>query len=342
MDNQQDAKDFVSILIKLADHCVNQLTVQQYVFTRIEEILGVGADYTDSDNEVFNNKNAKLFFTIDSSKVLDGPFLRALNSPDNYLQRSASIGLASLFGIGDGNISALVAWINSKFSSVSQGVWEMALPTLIVLVRSAPARLVFIASGGIAHVVALLRKIGANGNAQQVYDLTFVLWTLTLSSEIDSRAFLSGGAIATLVDFLAAAPSRKVARVAVAALRNLADTSNDDVLTEMFSSSLDAVLNNISQSALCRQSNDADFDEDVKSLNDVLLKNYRELSTFDRWASEVQSGALRWGVVHTEKFWKENAKHLEAGEFKFLKTLIELINSPDPVSLVFPSLSDRS
>lgn len=292
LDNEQDAKDFAIILIKIADQCQNNLIVQQYVFTRIEEVLGLSNDYSDTDIEVFGNKNSRHFFS-DNKNIIDGPFLRAINSPDNYLQRSASKGLASLFSVGHGNIASLVSWINNKLVSTTAGVWEMALPTLIILVRSAEARQVFIKNSGLGLVVSQLNKIGANGNAQHIYDLCFILWCLTLSSDVDINAFFKSGTISTLSDFLAKAPSRKVARVIVAGLKILATTENNDILTEMFSSNLDKVLLNLSSSSIVKQSSDFEFDSDFKVLNDILLKNHRDLSTFDRWVSEVQSGALR-------------------------------------------------
>ena len=38
-------------------------------------------------------------FTTDGKRLVDAPFLRALNSPDIYLQRSASLGLACLYTV---------------------------------------------------------------------------------------------------------------------------------------------------------------------------------------------------------------------------------------------------
>ena len=38
--------------------------------------------------------------------------------------------------------------------------------------------------------------------------------------------------------------------------------------------------------------------------------------------------------MHTEKFWRENAKCLEANDFKLLKTLIALLRSDDEVSKI--------
>ena len=168
-----------------------------------------------------------------------------------------------------------------------------------------------------------------------------MIWTLTLSEDINTRAFLSSNAISTLSDFLSKTPSRKVTRVLVAALKNLASSGNNDVLTEMFASNLEKVLANLTQSAACKNSNDIEFDLDVKNLNDILSKNYRDLSTFDKWSSEVLSGALRWGVVHTEKFWRENCKHVEVNESKLLKALIAVLKeSLDPVSDKFTELME--
>jgi hypothetical protein len=86
LDSHQDSKDLTSMLLKIADNCTSNLTVQQYVFTRIEEILGLGTDYSDSDIDIFGPKHAPLF-TSDGKHLMDTCFLRALNSPDLYLQR---------------------------------------------------------------------------------------------------------------------------------------------------------------------------------------------------------------------------------------------------------------
>ena len=40
MDNKQDSVAVSKMLITIAENCTQNLTVQQYVFTRIEEILG--------------------------------------------------------------------------------------------------------------------------------------------------------------------------------------------------------------------------------------------------------------------------------------------------------------
>ena len=67
LDNPQKSKELATMLLKIADNCTSNLTVQQYVFTRVEEILGLGIDYNDADFDVFGPKvcsgESKLLFT---------------------------------------------------------------------------------------------------------------------------------------------------------------------------------------------------------------------------------------------------------------------------------------
>ena len=41
------------------------------------------------------------------------------------------------------------------------------------------------------------------------------------------------------------------------------------------------------------------------------------MTTWDVYKSEVESGYLQWGVLHTEKFFKENAKMMEGSDGNF-------------------------
>lgn len=279
------------MLITIAENCTSNLTVQQYVFTRIEEILGLGADFTDADVEVFGSRHAPLF-TRDGVNLIDSPFLRALSSPDLYLQQSASLGFACLLTVCEGQISTLIAWINSKLNASS----PLGLPALSMLSRKPSARKLLIAASAVNSVVGFLQKIGTNGNAQTIYELIFILWTLSLDSGSEPdclQAFLHSGAIPCAVDLLAAAPSRKVVRMSIGTLKNLAASEDDTCLTEMLSGNLLKLLDSMIQTGSHKQTNDPEFESDVKVVYDLMNHNYRDLSSFDRWTSQVHSGSLR-------------------------------------------------
>ena len=67
--------------------------------------------------------------------------------------------------------------------------------------------------------MAILRRLGANGNAQQIYELCFILWALSLvistpsrnGEEVELKEFLSTGAVQALAELLVSSPTKKVA-----------------------------------------------------------------------------------------------------------------------------------
>lgn len=321
MGNATSAKALANLLLKLADKCTSSVPAQQYVFTRVEEILQCG------EGEF---KTRAALFTVDGVNIHDGPFLRGLRASDSYIQKSASIGLATLLTAYAGEVNSLISWLCEMLQSDTQGATEIAIPALTVLMRRESCRRPFSAKGGIAIIVSVLTKLGRNGNAQHLYDLSFCLWTLSLDDASDISAFLSSGAITILTDLVLAAPSRKVVRMAVATLLNLTAGQDEGVLTEMLTGGLTKVLENMIHANAHKQAGDVEVEHDVRNLFEVLMRNYRDFSTYDRWVSEVKTGNLRWGIVHTEKFWRENAKLLEGNDFEMLKTLISLLLSESP------------
>lgn len=212
-------------------------------------------------------------------------------------------------------------------------------------------------AAGVNHVRNILRSLGTNGNAQSIYELVFVLWTLTLSigPKVDVSRFLTAGVIPLLVELASSGPSRKVVRMCIGTLRNLAESQNADALTEMLTVGVQRLIESeqffffsarisfhwqysgIAQAPKAGNT-DPEFENDLRTLNELLTINYRELSTFDRWVSQVHAGSLRAGVVHQEKFWRENARFLEAEDFKLLRKLITFLKHEDPVSVEFAEI----
>lgn len=332
LDNAADANEFAKMLLKIAENCTTNVTLQQYIFTRIEEILGLAIDSTDNDAEAFGIKHAPLF-TTDGTKLADNCFSRALSFSDIYLQRSASLSFACLLTVCEGNIASLLSWINGKLASNSNGVWDMALPSLCMLARSEKTRGSLISAGIVGNVAAILKRIGINGNSQQIYELIFILWALSLG-EKETSPYLTAGIVPLLVDFLSASPSRKVTRMIICTLRNLAHSEDHKILNEMLTAGLMKTIDYLHGSNAIKQMDDPDVENDFRVLSEILSENYRELSSFERLDSEINSGALRWGILHTEKFWRENAKFVENDNFSLLKQLITLLNSSDVVSLI--------
>ena len=338
VNGTSDAKTFCSVLMKLASNSTpHDVDIQQYVFTRVEEVLGIQVEITDADSSVFGDHRA-ILFTADGVNVVDAPFFRAITSSDSIIKRSSSLGLACLLSQKEGNLGEFMSILvrdigyavkaSSDIGDIGSAV-EDTMPALCMILRKHSARDIFIEKDGVNLLTTVINKLGANGAAQQLYDCCFCLWTLSLTKDAELEPFLNAGTIRTLIELVTAAPSRKVFRMAVSALANLASTEDSAVLTEMLTHGLEKTLEGLVHNSSHKESIDIETENDIRTLYELLMRNYRDLSTFERWASEVNTGALRWGIVHTDKFWRENCKFLEKTDFELLKTLISLLNQAD-------------
>jgi V-type H+-transporting ATPase subunit H len=69
----------------------------------------------------------------------------------------------------------------------------------------------------------------------------------------------------------------------------------------------------------------------VKNLNKLLHDNFKDMSRWDVYENEVLNGNLEFGVLHSEKFFREHCRKLEGsdGNFNLLKRLILMASSED-------------
>jgi V-type H+-transporting ATPase subunit H len=258
-------------------------------------------------------------------------------------------------------LHALILWLVSQMQSSSAASLPVVTPTLIVLAACPEAREMLHRTGGIGYISRHLRirnnfsnASNSSGHAlsprsrasstatvttQQLYELCFCVWTLTydLNESPDIRThFCRDGAVAALVDLVAVAPREKVVRMALSALRNLASCTADlspqkegkrtidgsVFLTDMIGCGLIKSIDLLKE----RQWTDPDFLDDLKVLHKLLHENYKEMTTWDVYKAELDSGHLEWGVVHTETFFRHNVMRMEGpdSDFSCLKRLILL------------------
>lgn len=57
-------------------------------------------------------------------------------------------------------------------------------------------------------------------------------------------------------------------------------------------------------------------------------------SNFERYVLEVNTGALRWSILHSEKFWAVHFGKFEQDEFSIISKLVKLLyTSEDPTTI---------
>jgi len=264
-------------------------------------------------------------------------------------------------------LEALTAWIVSQLKSTNGSNVGLGIPAMTALMAATETRHLFSASGGIKYLARQLISSGktvssggpgssspsyeaydeskktSSTTIQQLYELTFCLWCMTyeLNASPNVRADFckDGNAVAALTGMVTASPREKVVRVALSALVNLATCTADDCpgtldvvdgdsfLTDMLACRLMKCIQHLEE----RQFTDPDIVSDIRTLHKLLADNYKEMSRWEVYKNEVESGHLQWGSTHTEAFFKENARMMEGldGDFKLVKVLIALLSSKD-------------
>lgn len=83
---------------------------------------------------------------------------------------------------------------------------------------------------------------------------------------------------------------------------------------------------------------------DLDLLHSRLHEMCKEMTRWDVYEAEVQSGHLQWSLIHSEKFFRENAKRMEGsdGNFGILKVrqaLAAVVNQSKHHGCSKPSLT---
>ena len=251
-------------------------------------------------------------------------------------------------------LEALSAWVIAQLKPSTGNAMGTSVPAVMALLLAKETRHLFAASGGVKYLVSQLHARGkstgdgkkaAMGSVQQLYELTFCLWCLTyeLNSSPKLRADFAaeGAAVTALSELVSSAPREKVVRVALSSLVNLAKCKAEDHPGPAGTPKIDGTvfLNDMIACRLLksiaflegRQFTDPDIVDDIKVLHKLLADNFKEMSRWEVYKNEVESGHLQWGSTHTETFFKENAKMMEGkdADFKLVKVLISLLTSSD-------------
>ena len=77
---------------------------------------------------------------------------------------------------------------------------------------------------------------------------------------------------------------------------------------------------------------DEKIKENIVFLIDVMEKNYKIFSSYEKYIKELETEVLVFGPCHTEKFWKEHYKKAEIDDFKVIRLLVRVLESPDDMT----------
>lgn len=184
----------------------------------------------------------------------------------------------------------------------------------------------FFKSNGMSVIADVLQTAK---DIQTVYYAFFCLWLI--SFEDSSLKYFQDAItkiLKLMVTSLQSLCREKIIRIGYACFRNLC---RDSTCIEIL---IDHGLLKVTDNILKMVLKDTETIDDIKFVGQTLEKNLKVLTSFEKFAKEINSGVLEWGPVHSERFWRENARKAEENEFSFIKKLIHLLKDSDPKVLL--------
>ncbi|PVG03092.1 ATPase, V1 complex, subunit H [Serendipita vermifera] len=288
--------------------------------------------------DVLSDHDERIPLFLDASKIDPElpytPFLKTLESTDDWVQLKACQIVTTLMSAEPGVLkpfqySPLLHTISGLMKGSSPSGIDVAVKSLEALLpRPEIRKTVWTMPETIKGLISILRD---KPDPQMTYQASFCLWLLSFERDVARDINKQYDIIPLLTEAAQSAVKEKVIRVILATFRNLVSKAPESNLPAMLVVKLLPFVKNLST----RKWTDDDIVEDIQYLRDELAENFRSLTTYDEYTSELASGLLSWSPVHTsDEFWKENAVRLNEKDYQQLKVLVELLKtSNDPVIL---------
>lgn len=118
----------------------------------------------------------------------------------------------------------------------------------------------------------------------------------------------------------------KLTRIGLKILKNLSKSTN--CVSLMIDNSLIAFLTMETRKNI----KDENIKNNINFLIQIMEKNYKIFSSYEKFLKEVETEKLNFGPCHTSKFWKEHIKKTEKDEFFIIKKLIGLLENSDDMT----------
>ncbi|BFZ64903.1 H(+)-transporting V1 sector ATPase subunit H [Saitoella coloradoensis] len=263
-----------------------------------------------------------------------GPIVKQLSSEDEAIRLLAARFLTSLLSL-DPNPprevveSYLTFSTTHLLSSPSPALQDFCLASYTALLRHSPSRPTFWSNTAVmSGTIDILKK--NEGGLQVQYWGLVCLWLLSFEEDVARGLNKKYDVVPLLADIARTAIKEKIVRMVLAVFRNLVKLAPSQTLPAMLVARLLPLTTFLSQ----KKWSDPEIADDLTFLKEQLESNFAELTTFDEYASEIESGHLSWTPPHkSTQFWKQNARRIyEENNGALLRTLARTLQiATEPV-----------
>ncbi|KAI8074665.1 armadillo-type protein [Gongronella butleri] len=249
----------------------------------------------------------------------------ALSINDDFIGLQASKILTLLIcstDRHDQDITELFRWMTFQLQHEHAHVVDIHIQMLNCLFHMPDYRLVFWTTVHAPDtLVGILKKGGPD--PQKVYEVLFAVWLLTFNTTIAEQINAKYDVIPTLMEIAKSAVKEKIIRMTMAIFRNLVERAPKQNLAAMLVAGLLPFVQHLST----RKWQDHELVEDIEYIQEQLQENFQSLTTFEVYASEVETGKLEWSPPHqSESFWRQYATKLNEHDDRLLRQLTRLLS----------------
>ncbi|OAF67531.1 V-ATPase subunit H [Intoshia linei] len=322
-----------SVMLALVSRMSKDQTIQ-YILTILDDLL------KDLPYNVY-----VIFMEIMKSKFNSdfGPLLKLLTRSDKFITNQCSQIITKILLLFNPNllnqedIFYYFSYLIDALSNVTPftGVSIRCLQSLLKIDEYCT---VFHKKGGFAIISSILLNMKSY---QLQYQLTFCLWLISFKQEYCSY-IISLDVVNIMCQIVRESTKEKVARMIFATFRNIINNLNKDSELQqiVFSMIRNDFIKKI-ESLETKGIHDIEYKEDVTFMNDFICKEMENLSSFEEYASELESSQLYWSPPHKSKnFWTENVLRLHEQNYKLLKILVKLIEVSEDSTTVVIAIHD--
>ena len=230
--------------------------------------------------------------------------------------------------------SVLAEFSNSLFERIkstnfviSNSVYHNYLTALMLFISKQTNRSYFNLCGSIP---ALCRSLTEHSSTaiQCLYETITILWCFSYDSAslpifeslVQEEYKTKHGFLFVLCEMLQAYSIEKLTRIIVMFLSNIINIHKlVDLLIEYKILRILRVLES-------KKYKDEDISELLAKLHNEINMNYKQLTSFELYEQEINSGFLKWGPCHTTEFFKDEIRAFEKDNFAIIKKLINIIS----------------
>mmetsp|Transcript_94096 Transcript_94096/g.263385 ORF Transcript_94096/g.263385 Transcript_94096/m.263385 type:complete len:440 (-) Transcript_94096:192-1511(-) len=289
----------------------------------VQWVLVILYDMLREDASSFGAFETALKEQVDVMK----PLMSVLKSPRavSFSADKAAWVLTSVIGqwprfFAEQDVAAVVAAVQAPNVCSDLGMLE----AIVNLLKTAKFRAQIWTIPGVADRVVSIDLGGASN--QYLYRCIFALWMLSFEPE-GAIFFKEAEVIMKIRDIIKVSTSEKVVRLALTVLRNFL---SHRVFAEQV---VELGVLEVVQALEYEKWREADMYDEIRDMSSQISLKVQEMSNFDRYERELKEGKLKWGFIHSSKFWSENVLKFEQNDFRPLKMLAMLLTSQDPVTL---------